>query len=60
MMPRAATGAAGQAASKLLDRVYVSKTRTKDVLHFPPGTKFYGEPVTGSGKAHVPKPPPGK
>lgn len=43
------------AASKILDRVYVSRTPKTDVVHFPPGTKFYGDPAKGSGKAHVPK-----
>jgi hypothetical protein len=42
------------AKSRLLPRVYVSRTPKVNVVHFPPGTKFYGDPVKGSGKAHVP------
>jgi hypothetical protein len=44
-----------QTSSKILDRVYVSRTAKTDVVHFPPGTRFYGDPVKGSGKAHVPR-----
>ena len=56
-MARRTTNAKTDAPSKVLPGVYVSKTPKKDVLHFPPGTKFFGDPVTGSGKAHVPKRP---
>lgn len=48
--------AASQHARKLPERVYVSPAPRQDVLHFPPGTKFYGDPLSGSGKAHVPRP----
>jgi hypothetical protein len=45
------------APSRLPSRVYVSRTPKVDVLHLPPGTKFFGDPAKGSGKVHVPKNP---
>jgi hypothetical protein len=52
--PSEAVSKAEGAKSRLLPRVYVSRTSKVNVVHFPPGTKFYGDPIAGSGKAHVP------
>lgn len=54
MIPRPSTPKRA-APSRILPRVYVSQTPKVNVVHFPPETKFYGDPQAGSGKAHVPR-----